>query len=75
MKTLALLFPIDWFSREQIETLSDSEAYGMAKTAVEDGEGDIYELKEFAADLNAGMGLDDYWVKFVKVETDEDWSK
>ena len=75
MKTLALLFPIDGFSRNQIETISDEEAYGMAKTAVADGEGDIYELNEFAEDLNAGMGIDDYWVKFVNVETDEDWSK
>lgn len=75
MKALALLFPIDSFSRDQIETISDSEAYGMAKTAVEDGEGDIYELNEFAKDLNDEMNLQDYWVKFVSVETDEDWSK
>lgn len=75
MKTLALLFSNFYFYRDKIESLSDSEAYEMAKEAIEDGKSDIYELNEFATDLNDEMSLEDYWVKFVNVEVGEDWSK
>lgn len=60
-KPLVLMFSVDTYDREKLQTKKGEELYELAQKGVEEGDCDIYTFEEFLFDINEGEDCLNAW--------------